>query len=146
MSMVGIFFPSLSYWQKSTNLLIYCHKSELKLFSERFDSKITLALNLVSNRFERSWFIPILWILGFGLIMFIAYFYSSVLWRIDKDCLNEHLELYWIFINPLHSFNILGEGKATGLTYFIDTLHRIFNSYFIYQLVAAFRKFRVAST
>ena len=125
---------------------LHAHYQELKLFSDRFDSKITLALNLISNRFERSWIIPMLWILGFGFIMFIPYYFFSNLWIEDRICFHEYLKFYWIFLNPLHSFDMLGPDKATGASLAIDTLHRILNSYFIYQLVAAFRKFRVAGS
>ena len=103
-----------------------------------------MALNLISNRFERSWIIPLVWIICFGFLMYIVYFYTSNLWLIDNECFADHLKHFWIFINPLHSFDLFGVNKATGWTYFIDTLHRILNSYFIYQFVAAFRKFRVA--
>jgi len=125
-------------------LELIAHSQELKLFSRNFDSKITLFLNRISNRFERSWLIPLIWILVFGIVMFYFTLNFSKLGPIDfKDYYNE-FKFFWIFLNPIHDFDFLGDDKSTSCSVFLDTIHRIFNSYFIYQLVAAFRKFKVA--
>lgn len=114
---------------------------ELRIFSHRFDTKFTLVLNNLSNRFGRSWLIPLILIFIIGLLFFIWYFHSTLVWEKENKCILDYLKYYWLFINPLHSFYLFDKEVTTGLSFFIDTFHRVLNYYLIYQFIAAFRKF-----
>jgi len=114
---------------------------ELKLFSYRFDTKFTLILNNLSNRFGRSWLIPLVLILIVGLVFYTWYFHTTLIWKNSHECIIGYLKYYWMFINPIHSFYLFDKEVTIGLSFFVDTFHRILNYYLIYQFIAAFRKF-----
>lgn len=98
-----------------------------------------------SNKFGLNWFIPLFLITLFLTLNYIALLYShcpidmrtSNFWR-----LFEWTDFFLLF-NPTHRLDQLSlTGDIGGWTAFWDFFSRIISAFFIYQIVAAFRKFR----
>ncbi len=98
-----------------------------------------------SNNFGLNWFIPLVLITLFLTLNYIAILYSHC--PIDMRtsnfwCLFEWTDFFLLF-NPTHRLDQLSlTGDIGGWTAFWDFFSRIISAFFIYQIVAAFRKFR----
>lgn len=98
-----------------------------------------------TNKFGLNWFRPI-WLVFFT----ISLFYGGIVWSHYGiipftegylSCWNpsDYFQLY----NPTHRLSQLNlKGDISGLTATIDFFSKIASAFFIYQVVAAFRKFR----
>ena len=98
-----------------------------------------------SNKFGLNWFRPI-WLLiasmfalyftmvglHFGLHPFQSSFYDCIVW-VD----------YFTLYNPTHRLTQLSLGnKVGGWVALVDFLSKIVSAFFIYQIIAAFRRFK----
>lgn len=113
--------------------------------------RLSLWLNGKTNRHGRSWS-RAFWVLIIGSgIFYIFYCISLGFWW---DLSAKGLKVFFInlanfpeFLNPIRKSDFLpkvlankNETQVLGITYFIDSLAKIFTAYLVYQLIAAFRK------
>lgn len=107
-----------------------------------------------SNNFRENWWKPILL-----MLTFTAFFYSIMIFcslKVKQPCIEanffdcwgffkafgEHFKVYLHLLNPIHRVSDYSEGfNGDTWTVFFDTMSRLFNGYFIFQSVRAFRKF-----
>lgn len=109
--------------------------------TERFN----LWLNRISNYHGNNWFRAMLVTLGVNSLLFMLYS-LSIGNRPGMDVSKFFtLAAYSLeFLNPLRKADFLKHdmpGECEGLSVFIDYLSRIIIAYFVYQTIAAFRKF-----
>lgn len=109
--------------------------------TERFN----LWLNRISNYHGNNWFRAMLVTLGVNSLLFMLYS-LSIGNRPGMDVGKFFtLAAYSLeFLNPLRKADFLKHdmpGECEGLSVFIDYLSRIIIAYFVYQTIAAFRKF-----
>lgn len=115
-----------------------------------FWEKLQLWFNKISSNHAQSWKQALLMTFGVSVFLYIFFCLTlnytfanplkpknwSVFWNLES--------YYWDFLSPVHkveSFNDLISGnKISPLSRNIDNISRIINSYFIYQLIQAFRK------
>lgn len=119
------------------------YKKGLKWEKGSRGNKILLCLNKVTNDHGLKWWRPIWWILGFGLL-FVPYYYLADFDQCTKESIFNHWGKFFMFLNPTHSVDLFKDVEYIHLkqcNYVIDFFHRIFNTYFYYQFIAAFRKF-----
>lgn len=98
-----------------------------------------------TNKFGLNWFRPI-WLVFFT----ISFFYGGLIWsHYGIAPFTEGYMACWTpadyfqLYNPTHRLSQLNlTGKVSGLTATIDFFSKIASAFFIYQIVAAFRKFR----
>lgn len=103
-----------------------------------FPSRFSLWFARWSNNYRQNWVLPLIWILVFGAI-----FYAFNLCALDLELLNSNCwKDFPIFLNPTHKFDLIKGGSKYGfLANLIDVISRIFNGFFIYQFIQAFRKY-----
>ncbi|KOY86751.1 hypothetical protein AD998_11865 [bacterium 336/3] len=117
--------------------------------------KINLFFNKISSNHGTSWG-RALWVtVGFAGFFYWLYCLSLSIYPAfptwDKwENFGEYMSYFIEFINPFHKADYIAESlglnsKINGWTRFIDGGSRIINSYFIYQLIQAFRKHRRGS-
>lgn len=109
--------------------------------------------NKHSNAHGQNWWKPFILNLGFGLLFFLLIIYSM-----DEDYtfvnsrhdsfkefraqVYEHFGFYFRFLNPAHSLRFdLPNAMNSNWAMFWDVLLRISSSYFIFQMIRAFRKY-----
>jgi len=111
------------------------------LKSLRSMNQVLLWLNKVSNRFSQSWSRGFASTIVISIILYLLYYAN--LCRNEEVSIAEHLGNWVRFVNPTHKFNFMVEAeKPTGKwSYFIDGVSRVLISFFIYQTVAASRRF-----
>lgn len=98
-----------------------------------------------SNKFGMKWSHPFGWI----ILSVILHYNFILLSQYQPQAL---LKGYWtlfnwkdffLLFNPTHKFSSLSVGETTwGWTVLWDFLSKLWSAFFIYQIVAAFRKFR----
>lgn len=111
------------------------HLSELHWF-KNFRTWFVLVTSKVTNNFGFDWFVPMVWIFGLGFIMYFAY-----QWFIPGNQVFGFGD-FLMFINPTHAFDFLvPTEQLTQGAKAIDIITRILIGFFIYQFIAAFRKF-----
>lgn len=118
---------------------------------KHWGEKINLWLNGKTNRHGRSWS-RAFWVLLIGSgIFYILYCISLGFWFdfSSKGWRGFFMNLasFPEFFNPIRKSDFLprvlakkDETQVLGITYFIDSMAKIFTAYLIYQLIAAFRK------
>lgn len=96
--------------------------------------------NQLSNNFGQNWLLPLAWLFATS---FIFYYFLVEANGLFGSCF--HIGNYLNFVMPFHSLdNVLCNSSANqfnGATLFWDTIQRIFSSYFIFQMLTAFRKY-----
>jgi hypothetical protein len=98
-----------------------------------------------TNDFGMNWSKPLILLfisvnIAFGLM--VTSETKSVPFSYDWNCAS-HLSDYFTLYNPAHRLDHLTFGKeANGTIATVDFLIRVLSAFFIYQMVAAFRKFR----
>ena len=107
--------------------------------------RANLWLNMFSSYYGNNWIKAASWTLVFNSGFFLLYCLSIGYrpgWDIGKFFT---LAAYsFEFLNPLRKADFLKHklpGECEGLSVFIDYLSRIIIAYFVYQTIAAFRKF-----
>lgn len=106
---------------------------------KNFNSWFVLWFSRISNFYGTKWWFSIPLIIFSGFI-FYTIFLTSLNINIFK--FQDYFVNYWLFITPLHKFELLGESfNYNGWSYFIDIFYRIINYFFIYQGVQAFRMY-----
>jgi len=101
---------------------------------KRFDEKILLFLNMISNYYGQSWILGVVFTLLIGLALFLPLWYSGTTSHDKLSFGGAFLQ----FIYPAHRFDFL---PMCGWGYLYDILGRIFVSFGIYQTIQAFRKY-----
>ena len=103
---------------------------------KNFRTWFVLGVSKITNNFGLDWFISLLWIIGIGGILFPLYCYT-----IPGTQLKGAGDLI-MFMNPTHAFDFLvPSDQLTQWAKAIDIVTRILIGFFIYQFIAAFRKF-----
>ena len=117
--------------------------SKNQYFKAFFDFVI-LKLNEISNNHGQSYARGIIFIFGFGLLIF----YFSILatenysFSLQGIAFHENVKYFFEFMNPVHNFDYLKEENPTPWNYVLDFFGRIVVSYGFYQTIQAFRKFK----
>ena len=96
---------------------------------------ILLFFNKISNFHGTRWHYAFLEIFFIGFVFYFFYIKSMNL----NICDNMPQFLY--FLLPIHPIDYICEYCISNKTILIDTTHRIINSYLIYQLIVAFRRY-----
>ncbi len=101
----------------------------------------TFWLNQISNNHGESWVKALVMVVCSSLIFYLLYLLSIKLSSHPQHFDANLVGYYFEFLNPTHKTNFLDEKqKPNGLSVFVDFVGRLFNTYFIYQFIAAFRK------
>jgi hypothetical protein len=147
-----------SYYQSTNNtveLLIIrakelrAHRREVwKIKSYR--DYFTLVMNELSNYYGTNWMRGV----AFTLIVAIFFFcvYLSTIetlpfqwgWKGAQSFFNassETSKYFFRFFGITHDLEFMKQFKPSGISYFVDTIARVFIGYGLYQTAAAFRKF-----
>jgi hypothetical protein len=104
--------------------------------------KFILWLNAKSNNHGLSIKLPLMYFFAFTIILYILYLTS-----INRIFNTSTIDLtligyYFSFIDPTHRLDFLvDKNKYNFGTLFIDFIGKIVSGYFIYQFIAAFRKY-----
>ncbi|MBM2815988.1 MAG: hypothetical protein HW421_2750 [Ignavibacteria bacterium] len=122
--------------------------STLKKYQELF----VLFINRWSNNYGTSW------LRGFGFTFIIAFIFFFLLvqcglneryfawgwdnWSSFWDVCDMHLSYFFKFISPTHGFEFDGI-KLSGIGYFIDFISRIAIGFGYFQIIQAFRKYKI---
>lgn len=133
-------FSEIRYHAYELNAYYKNLKFSRQTFWRTLGEVINLGFNKYSNFFGLYWGLALLWIVIFGVGGYIGYFYSLH----SGACLGEHFGKVFIFINPVHKVDFMGEGFDNYLKngpLVIDSVMRIIMAYLYYQFVAAFRKY-----
>ncbi|MCX2494726.1 hypothetical protein OQX63_14660 [Pedobacter sp. PF22-3] len=119
-------------------------------------SEYLILISSMSNDFGQSWLRALLGLFIFSIISFlpVAFFstkyldYNHFLNSIDDIPANIHairdnLKMWAILVNPAHRTKDLSENidKFPSVLYLFDLFSRIGISYFLFQMISAFRKF-----
>ena len=105
---------------------------------QRID-KIILLFNKWTNGFGLNWWLPILWILGFGFVLYLL-----LLLSIDSNdcCICKEWKKFPVFLNPTHKTGVEFICGQWGFwAYLFDLSFRIIEATLLYQTIIAFRKF-----
>ena len=111
----------------------------LSWISGQFFDKFILKFNRWTNNFGLTWWLPILWILGFGLVLYLL-----LLLSIDSSdcCICKEWKKFLVFLNPTHKIGVeFIDGQWGFWAYLFDLSFRIIEATLIYQTIIAFRKF-----
>lgn len=107
-----------------------------------FWDKFILCLNDFSNQHGLSIYRPLKWFLIFSIILYLIYLYSL------QRLLNNNgydwnlIGYYFSFIDFTHRADFLVEKEEfTSASLIIDFINKLIIGYFIYQFIAAFRKY-----
>lgn len=116
---------------------------ELKRIEDlSFWDKVILYINSFSNNHGLSIKRPF-----WGIFISSAFFYILYLWSLERifNCNDIDFNLigyYFSFLDITHRTDFLvNKTELTGLSVFIDYLNKIVTGFFIYQFIAAFRKY-----
>ncbi len=113
------------------------YSKTLSITKENALDRFILGFNRRTNYYGLSWFRPIIWIVGSGVI-----FYISLLLSLNMsvfDCGNW--KEFPIFLNPTHKTEFIDRANWHFLANSIDLLFRLIETTLIYQTIVAFRKF-----
>lgn len=105
--------------------------------------------NKWSNDFGRSWFCPLAWLTILGLVVFNCF--NALLlnpvfeygYSFDSSFYFSVMYDYLQFLNPAHSPDFLKEYQPSGCARIIETLFRLLSGYLYFQIVQAFRKYKI---
>lgn len=103
--------------------------------------KFILFSNKISNNYGTNFLFGVLFTLFIGLFFYFLTFINSCTINTSGFNLNYFWSNYFIYLNPAHSPDFLGE-KNNAFYYFFDYCGRIFIGYGIYQTIQAFRKYK----
>lgn len=112
--------------------------------------KVILLLSQLSNRHGLSWWRGVKFTVLVGLVFYILYLFTleEKFFQFGWSSLNDfwkisikNIGFYCQFIFIGHSFDFSDLFKASGLSYFVDFVSRIFIGFGYYQTIQAFRKF-----
>ena len=104
-----------------------------------FFDKFILKFNRWTNNFGLTWWLPIIWILGFGALLYACLLYSLGM-NIDDILICKHWTTFPVFLNPTHKTGFV-YGQWGLLAYSIDLFFRVIEAALIYQTIIAFKKF-----
>jgi hypothetical protein len=121
-----------------------------KFWKKPFWEKLHLGLNKVSSNHGQSWILALLVTLSVSILFYTWFCYlinyspaditKSDNWRTFWKLFPSYFE----FINPIHKLddfnNLIHKSAIPSFAKTLDALSRIIDSYFIYQLIQAFRK------
>jgi hypothetical protein len=133
------------------------YKQELRFYRLTWNTvgnKVMMWLNR-SNDYGNDWLKPVglLLLTNFVLYCFITLLQSDQFYLWPSICPNNvvatwnmlttHLDAYWSLLNPVRRLSDVYGGKKdfSAWTIFWDYMDRIAVSYFIFQVVSAFRKY-----
>lgn len=112
------------------------HKNNLPFGWDKF----LLIINRITNNYALNWWLPAVWFLVLGFAFF--FFYSLSADIPINEIFGNKFGYYWYFLNPTHKIEIFDNSiQYTNWNYGLDFFHRITSYFFIYQFIAAFRKF-----
>jgi hypothetical protein len=107
-----------------------------------------------SNDFGLNWWKPLILLLISNFVFYIliiscitpnfsSYYHYRCVWGLGLlNALQENFHMYWHFLNPAHNLKHFGEAIINnGWAMFWNVWIRLFNGYFIFQMVKAFRKY-----
>jgi uncharacterized protein YjbI with pentapeptide repeats len=105
-----------------------------------------LLLNLLSNKFGKSWLRGVFFTMLIGLLFFLTTLIStkqySVGFDLSKKNIDEFGRLFFEFLTPTHKVDFLDDKGPSLWSYFFDFWGRVFVAFGIYQTIQAFRKYR----
>ena len=150
---IGDIVRSLSFQAEEMTL----YKKELEYYKEigRFSGNKAMMWANQSNNYGNAWIKPV-WILlllnlGFFLVITILQSGKYYLWpSFNKEdaaatwsLISAHFDAYWSILNPIRRLvDVFPDQKHfSAWTVFWDYLDRLTVSYFIFQIVSAFRKY-----
>lgn len=96
---------------------------------------ILLFLNRITNFHGTYYIIPFIEIFLVGFIFYLLYL-KSISFQLQGN-----IGEFFSFILPIHSIDFICDTCNTGKSIIIDSIHRIINSYLIYQMIVAFRRY-----
>lgn len=138
------FYDSLRHKSNIKNylhdLLFYAKKGLVK-----YRELLPLWFNKWTNCYGRSWVRPLLIILGLGLLAFNIFDESlkteSFEWNYSFDC--SVFYDYLQFLNPAHAPDFMQKNEPSGFARIIETIFRLISGYLYFQIVQAFRKYKI---
>ena len=94
-----------------------------KSFVGTFPSRFSLWFSWVSSSYRRTWFLPLIWLLVFGSILYVANLWALGVENIwNGNCWKD----FPIFLNPTHKFGLIKVGEYGFWANLIDVVSRIF--------------------
>jgi hypothetical protein len=115
-----------------------------KPWENQFWDKVILLLSKAFSDYGQSFIKPLFWLLvGHYILFTLALLFNGFsplhITLCDPTAVGfkEAFEMFFIYINPLRSF----ENSLSGYLIFLDLLMRIWSSYMIYNLIRASRRF-----
>lgn len=124
-------------------------KNKLAFLQEKkiaFWTRVVLNWNRLSSDNGQNWILPLVWILGLGLVFFTLYFVAlgpklftgGYSLQYNPNYLSNFLQGYGEFLLPTHRLTFLSD-KPGGWVFW-DIIFRVINGYLIYQMITAFRR------
>ncbi|MFH1052230.1 MAG: pentapeptide repeat-containing protein [bacterium] len=117
--------------------------------------EIILKLNKITNYYGVSWPQALKVTLSFSLITFSLLFLCGISsemtyyewgwkgWISFSEVCEYYLKGFLSFLDITHKFNFLGEGSLNFMGYIIDFIARLGIGYGYFQIIQAFRKFKI---
>ena len=122
------------------------YRELLKLNNGKFEDRLILFLNKISNNYKSSWIRSSCFIFLFGIAFYfllVTLTETGFSYVLNGDMISKNFQNFFEFINPTHSSNFLDYLKpSNGFFYIFDFLSKIFIGYGIYQFIQAFRKYK----
>jgi uncharacterized protein YjbI with pentapeptide repeats len=104
--------------------------------------KIILRINRCSNNHGLSISRPFWWLLGVSILFYILYLLSIGRIFNSNEFDSSLIGYYFSFLDITHRNDFLvDKSNFTGWSLFIDYFNKVLVSFFIYQFIAAFRKY-----
>lgn len=103
--------------------------------------QIPFILHKYTTYYDTQWYLALVWILMFGLVFYLFYIDNLLTQGVLSKSLDYHLKYYFQFLLPTHKVRFVQDVKLTAFSVTIDFAWRILSGYFIYQMIAAFRRF-----
>lgn len=131
---------------------LFFHRLEMKTLMQlhklnktKYNDRIILKTNYLSNDFGLSWTKALYWLIGVSIVCYsiIKILIGEVYF--NPSLIPDEIGKYLIFINPIHQFdkvfNLNPLTQNTNGALIFDGISKIFGAYIIYQFVASFRKY-----
>ncbi len=104
--------------------------------------KLILRINRCSNNHGLSISKPFWWLLGVSIVLYILYLLSIGRIFNNNEFDSSLIGYYFSFLDITHRNDFLvDKTEFNGFSLFIDYFNKVLVSFFIYQFVAAFRKY-----
>lgn len=133
---------STGNYYEAQKMQAIAHEALKKIADIPKSDRIILRVNSWSNNHGLSIRLPFLWLLVFSIILYILYLLTiSRIFNSNEIDLNL-IGYYFSFIDITHRSDFLVEkGELNGWSLAVDYLGKIVVGFFIYQFIAAFRKY-----